>query len=187
MAPVFAEAPLARVAMVLVGAATAAYGSLVGRVQTDVKNALAYATMAQIGIMFIEVGLGLHVLAVIHLVLHATLRALQLLRAPAILHDTERVRAALGDPRGAHSTAIERAFPARLERALYHLALEAFYLDAIVQRFVAAPVERLAHLVDRIDRALFAVLILAKRADGPLSNPPREEGRLSHPPERRET
>ena len=96
MSPLLAHAPVARAAIVLVGAATALHGQLVERVQSDVKSQLAYATITQVGVIFVEIGLGLPRLALFHLVAHALLRTLQLLRAPNAIHDAQMMQAAAG-------------------------------------------------------------------------------------------
>ena len=61
--------------------------TLAGRVQSDIKTALAFASLTQVGIIVVEIGLGLRYIALIHILGHAALRTLQLLRAPTLLHD----------------------------------------------------------------------------------------------------
>jgi NAD(P)H-quinone oxidoreductase subunit 5 len=53
------------------GAVTAVYGSMVMLSQTSVKRALAYSTIAQMGFMLLQCGLGAFHLAVLHLVAHS--------------------------------------------------------------------------------------------------------------------
>ncbi|KYF86293.1 NADH dehydrogenase, partial [Sorangium cellulosum] len=93
-APLLERAPVASAVVACVGALTAVYGTMVGRVQADVKSALAHATMSQVGIMFVEIGLGYYWLALVHLCAHACLRCLQMLRAPSALRDAQEIRAA---------------------------------------------------------------------------------------------
>lgn len=69
------------------GAATMVYGALAALVKPDVKGALAYSTMAQMGFMVFTVGLGLWAAAVIHLVAHGFYKAtLFLSSGSAIAH-----------------------------------------------------------------------------------------------------
>ena len=75
------------VILVIVGLTTALYGSLTARIQTDIKGALAYASMCQIGLMFAEVGAGFHRLALFHFLGHAMLRTYQILNAGSLLHE----------------------------------------------------------------------------------------------------
>ena len=86
-APLLHAASWVSACVVVIGALTAIKATLAGRVQTDAKSILAYAIMAQAGLLFVECGLGLHTLALIHLVGHGLLRAYQLIRAPSALAD----------------------------------------------------------------------------------------------------
>ena len=67
-------------------AATAMVASATARVQSTVKTQIAYASITQIGLMFIEVALGWHVLALIHFAGNAFLRTYQLLVSPSVLN-----------------------------------------------------------------------------------------------------
>lgn len=153
VAPLLAASKVAAVATVLVGAATALHATLVARVQVDVKSALAYGTAAQVGLIFIEIGLGLRTLAALHVCAHACVRAFQLLRAPAALHELRRVQAARGGELPRIGALYERLLPARLREALYRLALLRFYTDALLDRLVARPVLSLAHRLAARERA----------------------------------
>ena len=82
--------------MVIIGAVSVWYGTAIGRIQSDAKSRLAYASMAQLGLMFIEVGLGLNNLAIFHFVSHAMLRTYQLLNASSLLHDRYAFEHVLG-------------------------------------------------------------------------------------------
>jgi NADH-quinone oxidoreductase subunit L len=64
---------------------TVIIASLIARVQSTVKTQIAYASIAQIGIMFIEVALGWHILALVHFSGNAFLRTYQLLVSPSVL------------------------------------------------------------------------------------------------------
>jgi len=81
----------ALVALALVGLMTAALASLAMLTQTAIKSSLAWSTAGQLGFILIELGLGLFVLAVLHLIAHSLYKAhaflssgsmVDLLRAP---------------------------------------------------------------------------------------------------------
>jgi hypothetical protein len=74
--------------LVAVGGLTALYSYLVGLSQTDIKSSQAFATSAQLGLMFVECGLGFWTLAAWHLAAHTVVRCYLLLTAPSILHNT---------------------------------------------------------------------------------------------------
>jgi NAD(P)H-quinone oxidoreductase subunit 5 len=65
----------ALVALALVGLITAALASLAMLTQTAIKSSLAWSTAGQLGFMLLELGLGLFVLAVLHLVAHSLYKA----------------------------------------------------------------------------------------------------------------
>jgi NADH-quinone oxidoreductase subunit L len=70
----------------IVGAISCVYGVLLGQVQSDVKSALAYAALSQVGIMFIEIALGWYEIAILHCLGHAFLRTYQILKSSSIIH-----------------------------------------------------------------------------------------------------
>jgi NAD(P)H-quinone oxidoreductase subunit 5 len=74
------------VVMGLVGLVSCVYGVLLSQVQSDVKSALAYASLSQVGIMFIEISLGWNQLAILHCLGHAFLRTYQILKCSSIIH-----------------------------------------------------------------------------------------------------
>lgn len=62
-------------ALVLIGALTALFGSLVMLTQTSIKKSLAFSTVAQMGYMIMQCGLGAFGLAALHLVAHSLYKA----------------------------------------------------------------------------------------------------------------
>ncbi|HEX8315004.1 MAG TPA: proton-conducting transporter membrane subunit, partial [Flavisolibacter sp.] len=56
----------AKIAIIAIGASTGVIATLIARVQPTVKTQIAYSSAAQIGIIFIEVALGWHILALVH-------------------------------------------------------------------------------------------------------------------------
>src|SRR5437667_7996950 len=59
-----------------VGTATAIFAATIALVQTDIKRALAYSTMSQIGLMLFAAGVGVPAAAIFLLVSHAFFKAL---------------------------------------------------------------------------------------------------------------
>lgn len=85
-APIYDRAPIALVAVGVVGAVTVLYGQLAGLTQTDIKGMLAASTNAHLGFMLLLCGLGLYAVAIFHLVAHAFYKTNLFLTAPSILH-----------------------------------------------------------------------------------------------------
>src|SRR5207247_9793375 len=86
-APLLEHAPVARVLVGGLGAATAIFAGITTRVQSDVKSSLAYASLTQVGLIVVEISIGWYTIAFIHLSGHACFRLLQFLSAPNVLHD----------------------------------------------------------------------------------------------------
>jgi NADH:ubiquinone oxidoreductase subunit 5 (subunit L)/multisubunit Na+/H+ antiporter MnhA subunit len=69
------SSPGAMAALVMVGGFTALFGALVMLTQSAVKTALAWSTVAQMGFMLLQCGLGLWALALLHIVAHSLYKA----------------------------------------------------------------------------------------------------------------
>jgi NADH:ubiquinone oxidoreductase subunit 5 (subunit L)/multisubunit Na+/H+ antiporter MnhA subunit len=144
---------LAAGAVIAVGAVTALHATFVGRTQTDIKSALAYASMTQVGLIYVEIGLGFRYLALAHIVGHAAIRTLEILRSPNLLHDHHHLEQAMGSqlPRtGGH---LERLVPNAIQPWLFRVALERGGFDAILRDWILAPALRFIARIDRWDRA----------------------------------
>ncbi len=142
--PVIQSAPPVAWATVIVGALTALTGTASHRVSSDVKTSLAYASMTQVGVIFVEIGLGYPRLALWHIVGHAVVRTLQLLRAPSMLHDYHKMHAAVGGDLRPTGQWMPAVLPMGPRMWLYRFGLEGGFYDAWLDRLVIAPVLRLA-------------------------------------------
>jgi NAD(P)H-quinone oxidoreductase subunit 5 len=149
--PMLAQSSLASALVVVVGMATAIYGTLSGRASADAKTSLAFASLTQVGVVFMEIGIGLKWIAVMHILGHATVRTLQFLRAPSMLHDYHQMHSAIGRELSQSGPRPEELFPERLQLWLYRWALDRGHLDTILDRFVIHPLERLSRLFGRLD------------------------------------
>jgi NAD(P)H-quinone oxidoreductase subunit 5 len=70
-----ALSPGAMAALVAIGGFTALFGATVMLTQSAVKTALAWSTVAQMGFMLLQCGLGLWALALLHIVAHSLYKA----------------------------------------------------------------------------------------------------------------
>ena len=142
------QAPWASAAIFFIGAQTALVATLVHRVSPDAKTSLAYAAMAQLGIVFVEISLGFPRLALAHIIGHAIVRTLQFLRAPSMLHDYHRVHAAAGGHLAKTGAVYERLVPQGLQVWLYRAGLERGYYDSLLERYVIGPFLRFARWLE---------------------------------------
>jgi NADH-quinone oxidoreductase subunit L len=84
----FELAPQVLLIVAIVGAATLLLAGTSALFQTDIKRALAYSTMSQIGYMFLALGVGAWSAAIFHLVTHAFFKALLFLAAGVVIQST---------------------------------------------------------------------------------------------------
>ena len=149
--PMLAQVPAVSALVVLIGAATAIYGTIVGRASADAKTSLAYASLTQVGIVFAEIGFGWTSIAIVHILGHAAVRTLQFLRAPSMLHDYHQMHSAVGGEIESTGSYLAQVFPERSELWLYRWALDRGHLDTILDRWVLDPLLRLSKLFARLD------------------------------------
>lgn len=86
----------ARVLLGAVGVATAIYATLLLKIRADRKGAIALATSATLGLIFTLLALGYPNLALVLCLGHASFRMNQILRAPNVIADMQKLRTALG-------------------------------------------------------------------------------------------
>jgi NADH-quinone oxidoreductase subunit L len=84
---VFTLAPPIQLAVAIIGALTLLLAGFSAMVQTDIKRALAYSTMSQIGYMFLALGVGAWSAAIFHFASHAFFKALLFLAAGVIIEN----------------------------------------------------------------------------------------------------
>ncbi|MEO7431894.1 MAG: NADH-quinone oxidoreductase subunit L [Dokdonella sp.] len=108
-ADLIVTSPMALDALMIVGAVTALFGSVVMLTQTSVKVSLAYSTIAQMGFMMLQCGLGAFSAALLHLVAHSLYKAHAFLSSGSVV---DVARAASSTSLGA------RAHPGRLILAI---------------------------------------------------------------------
>jgi NADH-quinone oxidoreductase subunit L len=87
-ADIYAGAPAAQTAVVIVGAITLLMGAIIATAKDDIKKALAGSTMSQIGYMMLAAGLGPagYAFAIFHLLTHGFFKANLFLGAGSVMH-----------------------------------------------------------------------------------------------------
>lgn len=135
----------ARILIGLVGLTTSLVAYTIARVQSTIKTQIAYASIAQIGVMFIEVALGLETLALIHFAGNAFLRTYQLLVSPSVVSYLIRDQLYYYKP---HNRKYEDSLPKRIEYSIYLLALKEWNLDVLLNKLVFTPFKKIGHRLD---------------------------------------
>jgi NAD(P)H-quinone oxidoreductase subunit 5 len=168
VSPLLKLSPLLGGLVIALGLITALFAALAGRAQTDIKSALSFASLTQVGIIVAEIGavseLGekfqyLQYIPLIHILGHACLRTLQFVRAPTLLADYRQLENALGSrlPRMVNKWE-ERLLPLSLRTWLYRLALERGYLDSWLVDYLVRPLLGFFQACDALERRWLSFL-----------------------------
>jgi NADH:ubiquinone oxidoreductase subunit 5 (subunit L)/multisubunit Na+/H+ antiporter MnhA subunit len=129
-----------RVFVIVVGLLTAIVATFTARVQSSIKSQVAYSSIAQIGLIFIEIALGLETIALVHVAGNAFLRTYQLLVSPSVVAYKIREQFYNYIPR---IKTIEDTWPKRFEYSLYILSLKEWNLDSLMYKYMWNPLKRL--------------------------------------------
>ena len=86
------NSPGAMAALVMLGGLTALFGAAVMLTQSAAKTALAWSTVAQMGFMLMQCGLGLWALALLHIVAHSLYKAHAFLSAGEAVQAVQATR-----------------------------------------------------------------------------------------------
>jgi len=121
-----------KIVIIAIGALTGIIATLIARVQPTVKTQIAYSSAAQIGIIFIEVALGLHVLALVHFAGNAFLRTYQLLVSPSVLNY-------LVHHQYFHYHPPQEKPVSKMQAALYMLSIKEWNLDTMMNKYLWGP------------------------------------------------
>lgn len=90
LAPLYVQSPDTLHLVFIVGTITALIGSVIMLTQSDIKRALGYSTVGQMGYMMMEIGLGAFALAIFHLAAHGIFKATLFLSAGGVIGATRR-------------------------------------------------------------------------------------------------
>jgi NAD(P)H-quinone oxidoreductase subunit 5 len=82
--------------LALIGAFTALLGGVVMLTQTSIKRSLAYSTIAQMGFMMLQCGLGAFSAALLHIVAHSLYKAHAFLSSGSVLESAARMNVSPG-------------------------------------------------------------------------------------------
>ncbi|MFZ1704859.1 MAG: proton-conducting transporter membrane subunit, partial [Saprospiraceae bacterium] len=142
--PFWEHQTIARVIIGSVGLITAIIGSSIGRVQSSVKSQIAYASVAQIGLMFIELSLGWKTFALFHFAGNAFLRTYQLLVSPSAVSYLIREQFYHFE---AKKQSVETHFKKKLEYSLFLWSIKEWNMDELLDRFLWKPLKNLGNLL----------------------------------------
>ncbi|MBX7095605.1 MAG: hypothetical protein K1X56_12870, partial [Flavobacteriales bacterium] len=136
--PFWEHQTVMKILIISLGLCTSAVASAIGRVQSSIKSQVAYSSISQIGLIFVEIAFGLDDLALIHFAGNAFLRTYQLLVSPSVVSYLIREQFFNFKPR---PETIEDSFPKRMAYSFYMLSVKEFNLDMIMYRYLWSPIK----------------------------------------------
>jgi len=144
-----------------IGIITCFIATLTGRVQSSVKTQIAYSSCAQIGLMFIEVALGFHILALVHFAGNAFLRTYQLLVSPSVLsYLTHDMFFNFTPDKQNNGT----SFFNKIRNSFYILSIKEWNMDTFLYRFLWSPFKwigtKLNFLTSNVGVILLSVIFI---------------------------
>ncbi len=90
LAPLYGLSPTALHVAFAVGALTVVFGAAMMLAQNDIKKTLGFSTIAQMGYMIMECGLGAYALAVFHLIAHGLFKGTVFLNCGNVIHNARQ-------------------------------------------------------------------------------------------------
>lgn len=90
--PILQTSHYAHALLLLLGAATASYSSLIMMSQNSIKKKLAYSTISQMGMMMFACGLGAYSIALFHIVAHSFYKAHSFLATGYIVEESKKLQ-----------------------------------------------------------------------------------------------
>ncbi len=151
--PFWREYDSIKIAIMVIGACTGIVATLIARRQPTVKTQIAYSSAAQIGIIFIEIALGLHILALVHFAGNAFLRTYQLLVSPSVLNYLVHGQYFHFKPNNGKGES-------KLINTLLILAVKEWNLDAFFYRYCWIPFKKLGSAFQFLGSIAGRIIIL---------------------------
>lgn len=150
-----------KVIIIVLGLLTSIVASSVARVQSSIKGQIAYASITQIGLIFIEIALGLKYIAIIHFAGNAFLRTYQLLVSPSVV--SYLIKEQFFNNISKHQV-LGGLLPSKLENTLYTLSIKEWNLGRYINLFYWNPLkwsgDKLKFIKPMHAMFLFLMLIL---------------------------
>ena len=156
--PIWTYHYLTRFIVFIIGLLTVIVASISEKTQSNIKGQIAYASIAQVGFMFMELSLGLEALVLIHFLGNAFLRCYQLLVSPSIVAHLLRVEGSADTDFYIKSNtkfqflpvSIRNTLPEVLQNTLYVFSLQEGNLELLVRTVLWEPLKRIGASVNRI-------------------------------------
>jgi NADH-quinone oxidoreductase subunit L len=156
-APIWDSMLIIKLIIGIIGIVTVIVSTLITRVQPTAKTQIAYGSVTQIGLMFLEVACGFYTLALVHFAANAFLRTYQLLVSPSsmsyLIHQQFFNY-------NASRQAMFSFLPAKLNKTLYMLAIKEFNMDYYPYRYLWLPLKKIGRFFHFLRHGAGEILFL---------------------------
>lgn len=154
--PIWSYHYLTRLSVFNIGLLTVIIASISEKTQSNIKGKIAYASITQVGFMFMELALGLEALVLVHFMGNAFLRCYQLLVSPSIVVHLLRVEGATNAGFDIQNTTRFQFLPASLRsilpeviyNTLYVFSLQEGNLELLVRSILWTPLKRVGAIIN---------------------------------------
>ena len=145
-----------------IGLLTVIIASISEKTQSNIKGQIAYASITQVGFMFMELALGLESLVLLHFVGNAFLRCYQLLVSPSIVVHLLRVEGSTDTDFYIRKSSRFQFLPASLrdtlpdvlQNTLYVFSLQEGNLELLVRAALWTPLKRVGSIINQMNPGL---------------------------------
>jgi NADH-quinone oxidoreductase subunit L len=146
-----------RVITFLLGLITAFFANATARVQSSVKAQIAYSSISQIGIIFMEISLGFENIALVHFAGNAFLRTYQLLVSPSIV--TYLIRDQFYNFQEYERKHLN-SWHRKLDNTLYIWSLKEWNLDSFMYKHFWKPLKTVGQALNFLNIKVLSLFIL---------------------------
>lgn len=154
--PFWEEQEMFRWIVGIVGVVSSIVSTFVGNVQSTVKSQIAYSSIAQIGLIFLEISLGFETLALIHFAGNALLRSYQLLVSPSAVTYLIREQFYTTIPAIKKRTGFWR----KVFNSIYILSVKEWNMDTYQFRYLWNPFKKIGKLFDFLSIKITIFLVV---------------------------
>lgn len=158
-----------------IGLITAICATLFATVQSNIKGQIGYASIAQVGLMLVELAFGLVNIAFIHLIGNAFLRCFQLLVSSSILTTHLHMQSVVRTFGGMRKLFLFNLFPKRLQPSIYVFAINDGFFESALTKLLVTPSMAIARscnlfLCEKIPRVVNRAFNIKNLVDGKMRN-----------------
>jgi NADH:ubiquinone oxidoreductase subunit 5 (subunit L)/multisubunit Na+/H+ antiporter MnhA subunit len=148
--PIWQATPGFVYVLAFIGVITAICATFFAQVQSTIKGQIGYASIAQVGLMLVELSLGLIMLAYVHMIGNALLRCFQLLVSSSILTTHLHFQKSVRSFRRLTSFSWPLALSNKIRPSIYAFAINDGYFEYLIKIFIIFPLMTIARYNNKI-------------------------------------